>query len=117
MANHKVDRIAEDIRRELTDVFRTLRDSRISGMLSIVKIDLSRDLSFCKVYVSSMDGFASAKRSVEGLNSAAGYIRREIGMRLEIRTSPKFSFVADDSIEHSADIARILNRLSDDRDA
>ncbi len=111
MASHKIDRTAEDIKRELSDIFRGLKDTRISGMLSIVKLDLARDLSYCKVYISSMDGFESAKESVKGLNNAAGYIRHEINARLSLRRSPQFKFEADDSIEHSAEISKILNDL------
>ena len=107
MASHRHDRLAEDIRRELTDIFRTLKDPRISGMISIVKVDLAGDQSHCKVYISSLDG-AAANRAVEGLSSAAGFIRREIGSRLKMRRSPEFKFISDNSIEHSADIAKIL---------
>ncbi|MBS4784808.1 MAG: 30S ribosome-binding factor RbfA [Clostridiales bacterium] len=108
MASHRHDRLAEDIRRELTDIFRTLKDPRISGMISIVKVDLAGDQSHCKVYISSLDGTDAANRAVEGLSSASGFIRREIGSRLKMRRSPEFKFISDNSIEHSADIAKIL---------
>lgn len=111
MASHKVDRAAEDIRRELTDIFRSLRDERVQGMLSIVKVELAKDMSACKVYVSAMEGMEAAQRAVQGLTSAAGYIRRELGHRLTLRVSPQLSFIADNSIAHGADIARILNEL------
>lgn len=111
MASHRHDRLAEDIRRELTDIFRSLKDPRINGMISIVKVDLSGDLSHCKVYVSSLDGMEAARNAVEGLTSAAGFIRREVNARLTMRRSPAFHFIADDSIEHSADIAKLLNGL------
>lgn len=105
MASHRHDRLTEDIRRELTDIFRMLKDPRITGMISIVKVDLSGDQSYCKVYISSLDGLEAANRAVEGLKSAAGFIRREIGSRLKMRRTPEFHFISDDSIEYSADIA------------
>ena len=111
MASYRAPRTEEDMKRELSDILRSLKDPRITGLLSIVKLDLSRDLSHCKVYISSLEGLEAGKRAVEGLTSAAGYIRREIGQRLKMRRSPEFHFVADDSIEYSADIARILNDL------
>ena len=114
MASHKHDRLTEDIRRELTDIFRTVKDPRVSGMISIVKVDLSGDQSYCKVYISSLEGLEAGKRAVEGLTSAAGYIRREIGQRLKMRRSPEFHFVADDSIQHSAQIAQTLHRLAEE---
>ena len=112
MSGHHIDRINEDIRRELTDILRGLKDPRISGLISIVRVELARDLSFAKVYVSSMDGLDAAKRAVEGLKSASGFIRREINLRLSLRRSPQFIFVATDSIEYGVDIAGILNKLN-----
>lgn len=111
MANFKMQRLGEDVRRELTDIFRSIKDPRVDPLLSIVKIDLSGDQSYCKVYVSSMGGLDKAKESVKGLESGAGYIRRELSMRVEMRRSPELRFVADDSIEYSAEIARKLDEL------
>lgn len=117
MPNFKVDRTSEDIRRELTDIFRTLKDPRISsGLLSIVRLELSNDLSVCKVYISAIEGIDKAKDAVKGLKSAAGYIRRELSLRLKLRHTPELRFVADDSIEHSSQINKLLSQLvrSDD---
>ena len=113
MANFKVQRINEDIKRELTTIFRTLKDPRIDPLITIVKVDLSGDMSHCKVYVSSMTGIEKAQETVVGLKSGAGYIRREISKRVEMRRSPDFHFIADDSIEHSADISKRLADLLD----
>ena len=77
-------------------------------MLSIIKVDLSNDLSHCKVYVSAVEGVEKTKESVAGLKSAAGYIRRTVSGRLHLRKTPEFHFVADDSIAYSANINRIL---------
>ena len=105
-------RSAEDIRRELTDIFRSLKDPRISGFLTVVKVDVSNDLSYAKVYVSAMEGIEAAKESVKGLKNAAGFIRRELGLRLEMRKIPELKFIADDSIEHSAEILELINRAN-----
>ena len=96
MPSFRLDRTSEDVKRELTDIMRTLKDPRINGLLSILKVDLSKDLSLCRVYVSSLDGIDAAKSAVEGLNSAAGYVRRELGRRIKLRRSPQIQFVADD---------------------
>ena len=108
-------RSAEDIRRELTDIFRSLKDPRISGFLTIVKVDVSSDLSFAKVYVSSMEGIEAAKESVKGLKNASGFIRRELGLRLEMRRIPELKFIADDSIEHSAQILDLINQANKEK--
>lgn len=108
MASVKIGRISEDIKKELSDLFRELKDPRISQMLSIIKINLSNDLSHCKVYVSAIEGSEKTIHSVEGLKNASGYIRKEIASRLHLRKVPEFHFVADDSIEYSANINRML---------
>ena len=74
MPSHKIERITEDIHRELTAVFRELKDPRVQGLISIVRVDVTNDLSYCTVYVSAMEGLDKAKTAVEGLKSAGGYI-------------------------------------------
>lgn len=113
MASHKLGRNTEDIKRELTAVLREMKDPRVSQkMLSIVRVDVSRDLSYCKAYVSAMEGFDTAKEAAKALNSAAGFIRREVGSRLTLRHVPAMSFEATDSIEYSANISHILSELN-----
>ena len=113
MATRKFQRNAEDLHRELTDILRGLKDPRVKDtMLSVVRVDLSTDLSSCKVYVSSLKGMEATKEAVKGLKNAAGFIRHEMGQRLtQLRRSPAFEFIADNSIEHGAEIARKLNEL------
>lgn len=111
MASYKMDRISEDVKREITDIMRSLKDPRITGLLSVVKADLTKDLALCRVYISSLDGYEKAKEAVKGLNSASGYVRRELGLRMNLRRSPEIKFIADDSIEHSAEINELLHKL------
>ena len=117
MAGFKINRSAEDIHRELTDIMRSLKDPRVtSTMLSILRVDLTNDFSVCKVYVSSMDGMDKAKTAVQGLKSASGYIRRELSLRLHLRHTPELRFIADDSIEYSAEISKKLASLDFGKD-
>ncbi len=111
MASYRAPRTEEDMKRELSDILRSLKDPRITGLLSIVKLDLSRDLSHCKVYISSMDGLEAAKNAVKGLQSASGFIKRELNARMKLRKLPEFTFIADDSIAHSAQISQMLQKL------
>ena len=111
MPNYKNARHGEDIHRELTTIFRSLKDPRIDPMLSIVRTELSRDGSSCKVYVSSLEGLQRAEESVKGLKSAAGFIRREVGLRLAMRHTPEFHFIADNSIEYGVHISRLLREI------
>ena len=112
MPSHRIERTTEDIRRELTAIFRELKDPRVSGaFLSIVRVEVTNDLSYCTVYVSAIEGLDRAKEAVKGLKSAGGFIRRELGHRLRLRHVPELIFNATDSIEYSANISRILSSL------
>ena len=112
MPSHRIERTTEDIRRELTAIFRELKDPRVSGaFLSIVRVEVTNDLSYCTVQVSAIEGIDRAKEAVKGLKSASGFIRRELGHRLRLRHVPELIFNATDSIEYSAIISRILSSL------
>ncbi len=108
MPSHKIDRINEDVHRELCAILRTIKDPRVSQLLSVVRVEVTRDLSYATVYVSAMEGMEKTKESVKGLKSAAGYIRRELGRSLSMRSVPELRFIADNSIAHSAEINKIL---------
>lgn len=109
MANHRADRMSEDIQRELSAIIREMKDPRVhDGILSIVRCDMAHDLSFCRVYISSMNGIDTARIAAAALKNAQGFIRRELGTRLKLRYAPALAFEATDSIEYSANISRIL---------
>ena len=117
MANHKLGRTTEDIRRELTAIFRELKDPRVNAcFLSIVRVEVTNDLSYCTVYVSALEGKDAAKQAVKGLKSASGFIRRELGLRLRLRHVPELIFTPTDSIAYSAEISRILHSLDIPKD-
>ena len=123
MPSHKIERTTEDIKRELTAIFRELKDPRVSGaFLSIVRVEVTNDLSYCTVQVSAIEGLDRAGEAVKGLKSASGFICRELGRRLKLRHVPELIFNATDSIAYSANISRILRSLDvsesgDDSDA
>lgn len=115
MAGYRIDRISEDIKREIVAVMRELKDPRVQGkLLTVVKVEVSSDASFAKVFVSSMNGIDDAKQAIKGLDAATGYIRREVGGRLHLRKTPELKFVADNSVEHGMNIARMLDELKED---
>ncbi len=111
MAGHRIERITEDIKREISDIMRDLKDPRVQGLISIVRVEVTNDLSYAKAYISSMDGLESAKTAVKGLQSAAGYIRRELGGRMKLRHVPELLFQATDSIAYGAEINRKLEEI------
>ncbi|MDC0700488.1 30S ribosome-binding factor RbfA [Clostridium sp. D33t1_170424_F3] len=117
MPSHRMGRTSEDIRRELTAIFRELKDPRVQGLISIVRVDVTSDLSYCTVFVSAMEGLDRAKEAVSGLKSASGFVRRELGNRLRLRHVPELQFRATDSIEYSANISKLLNDLETKEEA
>lgn len=112
MPGFKNDRLSEDIKREISYLIKEeIKDPRVVGsgnVISVVRVDLSGDNSFCKAYISSINGIASAKEAVKGLTSAGGLIRRTLSNRLHMKKAPELKFIADDSIEQSAHITRLL---------
>ena len=112
---YRNDQSAEDIKYALVEIFRNIKDPRVSQLLSIVHLDLAGDLSQVKVYVSALEGSEKTEQSVKGLRSAAGYVRRELGARVKLRQTPEVIFIADNSIEHSAHINSIIHKLNKDK--
>ena len=111
MPSFKMGRTTEDIRRELSAIQRELKDPRVQGMLlSIVRVEVTNDLSYCTVYVSAMEGMEKAQQAVKGLRSASGFIRRELGRRLQLRHVPELIFKATDSAPISAGCCTIWKR-------
>ena len=115
MPSYRAERTSEDVLRELSAILRELKDPRVKeAMLTIVKIDLSRDLSSCKVFISSLKGIETSMVIAKLLNkNAAGFVRHRLGQSLELRHTPEIKFIADGSLENSAHIAEILNNLED----
>ncbi len=108
MASNRIGRINEEIQRELSALFRTLKDPRLqSGLVTITNVDTTSDLRYAKVYVSALDK-SQEKDMMKGLKSAAGYLRRELGAALQLRYTPQLQFVADDSIQKGAHILEML---------
>lgn len=111
MAGYRIDRITEDIKRELVHILREVKDPRVSDMLTVVKVDVSNDLSYAKIYVSAVNGIEEAKESVKGLKAASGFIRSRLGSSLHLRKVPELKFVADDSIEKGFELFDKLKTL------
>ena len=108
MAGYKINRITSDVKLALSSILREVKDPRVSKLLSIVKVDVSGDLSYATVYVSAIEGAEKTAESVKALKNAAGFVRSELGRSLKLRKVPELRFVADDSIEQSANISKII---------
>ncbi len=113
MPGHSKDRVAEDIKREIIAVMKDIKDPRVADrLLTVVRVTVSGDLSSAKVYISDLKGIEGAKEAAKVLNSASGFIRKEVGHNLHLRKAPELKFIADDSVEHGMNIFKKLNDIS-----
>ena len=117
MSYNRISRISEEIKKELSEIIRELKDPRIPSMTSVVMVDVTKDLRYAKSFISVLAEKDKQNDAIAGLKSAAGFIRREIGKRVQLRYIPEFTFVLDDSIQHGAYISGLLHTISDDKGA
>lgn len=109
-SNGRMERINEEVRRELSEILREeVKDPRMdSRLVSVLKADTTRDLKYCKVYVSVLGDQERWDETQQALKSAAGFIRKELAAKLNLRNTPELKFIMDDSIEYSIHISKML---------
>lgn len=111
MAN-RIDRINEEVRKEISAIMREFKDPRVTkGLCSVVAVDITKDLRWCKTYVSVLGDENSRKEALEGLKKASGFVRKELAHRLGLRYTPEIVFTLDNSIEHGAHINQLLKDI------
>lgn len=102
------DRVSEQIRRELAELIRTeLKDPRV-GMISLTDVEVTADYAHAKVFFSSLAGGGALSDVLTGLQNASGFLRRELGKRISIHTTPQLHFVYDQSLERGADLSKLI---------
>ena len=111
MASNRINRINEETQKELSSLIRTLKDPRIQNtMISITRVETTPDLRYTKVYVSFLQE-DKAEGAMKGLQSAAGFLRRELGNALNLRYTPQIMWALDDSITYGAKMLALINSL------
>ena len=111
MASNRINRINEEIQKELADLLRSVKDPRVQDtMISITHVETTPDLRYAKVYVSFLQE-ERAKDALKGLKSAGGYLRRELGRALQLRYTPELTWALDDSITYGAKMLKLINSL------
>ena len=110
MSSFRTDRISEEVRHTLDAVIREMNDPRIGGTWCITHADVTRDLRYAKVYVSILED-DRADGMMSALKKAAGYIRHELGSRMDIRYTPELIFQRDTNIAYGAHIAEVLRNV------
>ena len=108
MSYQRIDRISEEVRREVDAIIREeLGDPRIGGTFSITRAEVTGDLRYAKIYVSVLED-DRRDELLEALKSAKGFIRRSLGKRMIIRYTPELIFVSDRNIAYGVHIAKVL---------
>lgn len=108
------ERVRKALMKEIADILqKDIRDSRISGLVSIMDVEVSHDNSYAKVYYSIFGGDEEAKeKTKEAIQQHAPKIRHEVGKRIRLRLTPELRFIFDDSIERGTKVTELLNKIS-----
>lgn len=112
MPTNRIDRISEEVMRALAEALRAVKDPRVqNGLVSVTHVEVAGDLRYAKVYVSVLGSAEQTKEVMKGLKSAGGWLRREVGRRVQLRYAPELIFHLDTSITHGAHISEVLHEL------
>lgn len=112
--SRKTERVGSLFREEISELLRReVKDPRLSGVFSVAEVEVTPDLRYAHIYISIMGSEEEKKGVMSGLESASGFIRRELAHRLQMRRIPELIFVRDDSIEKGSRLLRIIDELSE----
>ena len=112
MANFNTARLAEDIKREISTAMRDIKDSTVAkAMVGVSRCELTSDLAYCKVYITTLDGGETTKTAAEHLKKAEGFFKRRINERVKMRKLPQLIFVADNSMDYYEHISEVISKL------
>lgn len=111
----KNTRVNMEVQRELSEIIRTgIKDPRIHPMTSVVSVEVTPDLKYCKAYISVLGNEDAGKATIEGLKSAEGYVRRELARRINLRNTPELKFILDQSIEYGVTMSKLIDEVTKD---
>jgi ribosome-binding factor A len=115
MEGKRSERVADSIRKEISEMFvKTIKDPRI-GFITLTRVTITEDCRLAKVYYSVVGTPEQKRQSMEGLNSARGYIRRELGHRMKLKYTPELVFQFDPSIEYAIHMGELIQHLQEER--
>ena len=110
----KNTRINGEVQRELCNIIRELKDPRVGIMTSVTHVEVTPDLKYCKAYVSVLGDEEAGKATIEGLRSAASFVRRELAHRVNLRNTPEIKFILDQSIEYGVNMSKLIDEVTKD---
>lgn len=111
--NNRMIKINDEIQKELSEIIRTeIKDPRISVITSVLKVDTTSDLKYCKVYISVLGDEEQKQEVINVLKNAAGFIRKQIAHNINLRNTPEFKFELDNSLEHGIKMTKLIDELN-----
>ena len=111
----KNTRVNAEVLRELSNILRSgIKDPRVAPMTSVVAVEVAPDLKTCKAYISVLGDEKMQQDTIKGLQSAEGYIRRELARTINMRNTPEIKFIMDQSIEYGVNISRKIDEVTRD---
>lgn len=112
MAKYRGGRINEEMKKEISSIIQNdLKDPRMTAMVSVTRVDVTKDLRYAKVFVSIFGKEEGKRETLEALKSSSGFIRHEIGKRINLRNTPEILLELDTSIEHGMHIDELLHQI------
>jgi ribosome-binding factor A len=115
MEKKRSDKVADLIQREISQMLlKSIKDPRI-GFVTITKVNVSEDCRFAKVYFSVAGTLIERERSIKGLNSARGFVRKELGRRIRLRYTPEILFQFDPSIEYAIHMGELIQSINQEK--
>lgn len=112
----KNTRINGEVQRELSKIIRELKDPRVGLMTTVTAVEVAPDLKTCKVFISVLGNDEAKKETLEGLNSAKGFIRRELAHTINLRNTPEIRFILDESIEYGMKMSKLIDEVNHNED-
>ena len=104
-----------EVQRELSQIIRSeIKDPRIHPLTSVVAVEVTPDLKYCKAYISVLGASEAGKANIEGLRSAASFVRRELAHRVNLRNTPEIKFILDQSIEYGVNMSKLIDEVTKD---
>lgn len=111
----KNTRINMEVQKELSEIIRNgIKDPRIHPMTSVVSVEVTPDLKYCRAYISVLGNEEAAQATIQGLKSAEGYVRRELARRINLRNTPELKFILDQSIEYGVNMSKLIDEVTKD---
>ena len=109
----KNTRINGGVQKELSTIIRNeIKDPRIHPMTSVMAVEVAPDLKTCKAYISVLGEKEAKEATIKGLNSAEGYIRRQLAKNLNLRNTPEIRFILDESIEYGVNMSKLIDDVT-----